>query len=56
VPEDWILLEEPNLNDAMRTFAINLFKRGRLIFQRANPSGLQENAMTWSQPVIFPPK
>lgn len=31
-------------------------ERGKLIFHRANPSGLPENTMTWTQPVIFPPK
>lgn len=31
-------------------------ERGYLIFHRANPSGLKENAMQYKQPVIFPPK
>ena len=31
-------------------------ERGLLIFHRANPSGLEKNAMKYTQPVIFPPK
>ncbi|MBN2731939.1 MAG: Gmad2 immunoglobulin-like domain-containing protein [Balneolaceae bacterium] len=31
-------------------------ERGQLIFHRANPSGLEKNAMKYTQPVIFPPK
>lgn len=31
-------------------------ERGHLIFHRANPSGLPENANSYSLPVIFPPK
>lgn len=31
-------------------------ERGKLVFQRANPSGLKENAESHSIPLIFPPK
>lgn len=30
-------------------------QRGSLVFQKANPSGLDKNAMSYSVPVIFPP-
>lgn len=31
-------------------------ERGYLVFQRANPSGMPENAMSYRIPVLFPPK
>ena len=31
-------------------------ERGKLVFERANPSGLPQNDQSYSQPVIFPPK
>lgn len=48
--DDWVPFEATLEFDAPDD------ERGYLIFHRANPSGLEENAMEWRQPVIFPPK
>lgn len=47
--EDWVSFE------ATLQFDAPVGERGYLIFHRANPSGLSENAMEWYQPVTFPP-
>ena len=46
--EDWVAFE------ATLTFSGTDGGRGSLVLDRANPSGLAENAETWSQPVLLP--
>lgn len=36
------------------SFKVPIDESGRLVFQKANPSGLKENAQSYSMPVIFP--
>ncbi|MCW9707028.1 Gmad2 immunoglobulin-like domain-containing protein [Fodinibius salsisoli] len=53
--EDW-MTEQFVPFEATLTYDAPDDQRGRLVFERANPSGKAENAQMYSIPVIFPPK